>query len=86
MISSSLISPGQSNDNQNVKNRCSSRQSLIGSAEIHKVNIGANANPNAYLGNGKDTDTKKSSPPQVTGTMFFYSNDANSHLIFCLQI
>lgn len=67
VISSSLISPGQSNDNQNIKNRCSSRQSLIGSGEINKVNIGANANPNAYLGNGKDTDPKKNAPPQVTG-------------------
>lgn len=82
MISSSLISPGQSNDNQNIKNRCSSRQSLIGSGEINKVNIGANANPNAYLGNGKDTDPKKNAPPQVTGKGTFLTNSKlNPHLL-----
>lgn len=67
VISSSIISSGQSNDNQSLKQRCSSRQSLL-SSEMNRVNMGGNANPNAYLGNGRDSDPKKKSvPPHVTG-------------------
>lgn len=66
MISTTIVT-GQGGDNQCMANRCTSRQSLIGT-ELNKVNVGPNVvSTSAYLGNGKDTDNRKN---VQTGTEF----------------
>lgn len=58
-VISTTIVTGQGGDNQCMANRCTSRQSLIGT-ELNKVNVGPNVvSTSAYLGNGKDTDNRK---------------------------